>query len=63
MARGKLIREENMVENLVSDSLYRHRRKNRKILRYNFLKYFVKSFVECTLHLKIEVLLIFHFQM
>jgi hypothetical protein len=31
-----------------------------KILRYKLLSYFAKSLVECTLHLKIDVLLIFH---
>ncbi len=36
--------------------------KREKFLDKIFYKYFVQSFVECTLHLKIEVLLIFHFQ-
>jgi hypothetical protein len=40
----------------------RHWRQKRKILRHNFFSYFVKSLIECTLHLWIEFLLIFNFQ-
>jgi hypothetical protein len=35
--------------------------KREKILRHNFFSDFVKSLVGCTLHLKIEFLLIFSF--
>ncbi len=34
-----------------------------KILRYTFFSYFVMSLVGCTLHLKIEFLLTFHFHL
>jgi hypothetical protein len=34
----------------------------RKMLRYKFFSYFVKSLVECTLHLYFEFLLIFIFR-
>jgi hypothetical protein len=40
----------------------RHRRKKRKILKYIFFSYFVETLVKCTLHLKIEFLLIFIFR-
>ncbi len=40
----------------------RHRRKKGKNFEIKLFKHFVKSLVQCILHLKIEVLVIFHFQ-